>query len=141
MTSSSPKIQLSDGSSLIILPIKQIALTDAQLKLSLSDAYEEGVQDSTKWKWVKLGPVLLSIAGTLLVTCLTSKFNDFSAHVEWATHSFLMASAWVICVCAFLVGLALLVFSKKPANAMRQERNKAVEAIFNQHQGNPDQGR
>lgn len=130
MTSSLPKIIRSTGSSFIILPIKQIVLTDAQLKQSLSDAYEEGVQDSTKWKWVKLSPLLLSIAGTLLVTCLTAKFNDFSAYVEWATQSRLMASAWIICVVALLAALMLLASSKKPTNAMRQERNNAVEKIF-----------
>ena len=59
----------------IVLEETPVTLSDEKLNGILLHTYEKAVQDVSKWRFYKLYSVLLSIAGTLFVSLITSSFN------------------------------------------------------------------
>lgn len=64
-------IQSNQG---IVMVERQVTLTDEKLSGILLRTYEKAVADVTKWKYYNLYSVLLSVAGTLFFSLLTSEF-------------------------------------------------------------------
>ena len=63
----------------IVLEETPVTLTDEKLNGILLRTYEKAVYETTKWHWYKLYSILLSVAGTLFLTLLTSSFNDIGS--------------------------------------------------------------
>ena len=102
MSNTRSVVRLSDDSIVIQPKIHRMFLTEDRLKNILSRIYEDGVIDSNNFGWNNLGTTLLAVSGTLLLACLTSKFNDFSKYIEWATPTVLSIIAWVIFTVFFI---------------------------------------
>lgn len=128
MASNPSKPQITPDSSYITLPINQIALTDEQLKLALSEVYETGHFHARKFRLCNLSSVLLSIAGTLFLTCLTSRFNDLFEYVGFHTNKLLTGIAWLVVVFTFMGGLILHSFGK--GAEMGSQRDAVVNEIL-----------
>lgn len=128
MASNPSKPQITPDSSYITLPINQIALTDEQLKLALSEVYETGHSHARKFRLCNLSSILLSIAGTLFLTCLTSRFNDFFEYVGFHTHKPLTGIAWSIFAFTFVGGLILHSLGKEVD--MSSQRDAVVNNIL-----------
>ena len=129
MASISTKPQITTGSSCIALPINQIVLTEEHLKVTLANIYESGIKDTAQFRWSKIGPICFSIASTLVITCLTSQFNDFSTHIKLATSKTLTAMAWILFAIFFIVGCFLLC-KRRSEDDVFKCRDEAVNAAL-----------
>ena len=121
--------RITSGSMRLTLPITKITLSDDVLRNHLSKIYEAGVRDSEKFQWSDLGAVFLSISGTLLLTCLTATFNDFSSHVKFATQQCLTVIAWIAFAWSFVLGCVFICFKASRGHSdVFDSRDIAVEA-------------
>ena len=114
----------------IVITETRVTLSDEKLKSALSKTYEQAQKDMSKPKFHKWYSVFLSIAGTLFLTLLTSKFNNIGS----ISAEILTIVSCVICVVCGLLGFILLgvnVSSKTHSNT--EERDNAVNQVFNNY--------
>lgn len=127
MTSIESTPTISMGSTRLTLPITQITITKEVLLNHMSKVYEKGVRNAEKFHWGNLGPYCMSVSLTLLIPCLTASFKDYSAHVSFATASFITTIAWVSVVVSFIVGGVFLCLKSSCKHGRDyEERDKAV---------------
>lgn len=129
MANNLSKVQIADDSFCAKLQIKQFVITEDRFRISLSNVYEEGVKDSEEVKWFDAYPVSLSVSGTLLLTCLTSQFNDLSKFISYASKDNLTIGAWILFALSFLYGIIAALFMRiqKKKDVFRQ-RDEAINA-------------
>lgn len=120
-------IQSNQG---IVLEETQVTLSDEKLNGMLLRTYEKAVKDVSRWRFYKLYGTFLSIAGTLLVTLLTSSFNS----VGQISAESIRIGAIIATVLFGLLGfvcLALSVNQKKRSDT--EIRDASIKEIVNNY--------
>lgn len=119
--------QISVDSNVITPTVNQICLTFDRIGELLRRVYESACK-SSGFKLYNLYPIFFSIAGTLLITCLTSKVNDFTKIWSVLTQDRLMFVAWGFFVVSLLSGLILLCVKVTAKQVdMLEERDSVVD--------------
>lgn len=114
----------------IVMQETQISLSDEKLKSILLRTYEVALRDANAPKYYKLYSVLLSIAGTMLMTLLTSSFGSLGKlSAETVT-----LIAWIILIaCAVLGFIFLGIAAQRKMSYDTAARDKAISEIFEGH--------
>ncbi len=114
----------------IVIQETPISLSDEKLKSILLKTYEAAIKNANAPKYYKLYGVLLSVSFTLLVALLTSSFKSlWSIDAKCVTNI-----AWIMCVICGLLGIAFLIIgSRQKMKNDTEERDKAVNDIFDAH--------
>lgn len=122
-----------DYNSKHICKEKPYMISDEKLKAMLRRAYERAQRDMSAAGFYKNYSIFISIAGTLLLSLLTSEFGAVGkVGAETVT-----SIAWFICIGCGILGFVLMgiAVSKKVKYDM-EKRDAAVEDIIKQV--NPD---
>lgn len=114
----------------IIMQEMSITLTDEKMKGILMHTYERAVKDVSKWHFYKLYGSFLSIGGTLLLTILTSSFNDILM-LKAETIKNISVAATIAFLLTGFICLAISVNQKKK-NDM-DARDRAIEEVFKEY--------
>lgn len=118
-------IDISDPG--IVFKETQITISDEKLNSMLLSAYEAAQKDSNKFKLHSLWGICWSIAGTLLMSLLTSTFNKIgSIEANVVTN-------WAIALCALFafLGLLLAIWRINEKSSIDTEnRDNAVNKIY-----------
>lgn len=112
----------------IICTGTNIGISDDRLVNILSRTYETARRDATKFSFFGCYNILFSIAGTLLITLLTSEFKSIgSVSAENVT-----IAVWIIFSICLIGGMIMVSihFGQKGAG-MIEERDKAVMKEIN----------
>ena len=125
------KTQIIDSSdSGIVLKETNISVSDEKLKNLLSKAYEKAELNSLKFRFYNLYGVSFSIAGTLLLSLLTSSFNSIGSLNGYKVELI----AIIICILSFIFGVVCLFCkSSFKAKNFTTESDEAVGEILSQN--------
>ena len=117
----------------IVMQETQISLSDEKLKSLLLRTYEAALRDANSPKYYKTYSVLLSIAGTLLITLLTSSFSSLGQ----ISADTITVIAWIVfCGCAITGFIFLWIAARKKMSYDTSARDKAISEIFEGHCSN-----
>lgn len=107
-----------------------VRLSDEKLRNMLSRTYERAQRDMSSWKIYKSYSMLLSVAGTLFLSLMTSTFNEVgSLSTEIVT-----CIVWIMCILFALFGFILMGISVSvKMRSDTTERDKAVDEVFEQY--------
>ena len=114
----------------IVMQETTISLSDEKFKSILLKTYERAQADMNKPSLSKHYSILLSIAGTLFLTLLTSDFGSIGK-IEADIVTLCARIIFVICAVGGFILMAITV-SKKTKNST-EERDKAISEIFESH--------
>lgn len=118
---------IDQNDSGIVVKETSVKISDEKLKNMLSKAYERAQQDANKIVLNKYYGVFLSIAGTLVVTLVTSEFRSLGCFSSGAVTDIV----WVICIICALVGFILLWLNVKEKTSYKTNaRDQAVDEIM-----------
>ena len=117
----------------IVIKETQIALSDEKLKNILLKTYEAAIQDANKPKIYKAYSVFLSIAGTLLISLLTSSFGSLGK-INADTVTIIVWVIFTICSVLGFVFLGITANSKMKHDT--KSRDEAIARIFEEHCAN-----
>lgn len=114
----------------IVMQETQISLSDEKLKAILLKTYEAALKDANAPKYYKSYSILLSIAGTLLITLLTSSFGSLG-RISAETVTII---AWIVLfACAVLGFIFLGIAAQRKMSYDTAARDKAISEIFEGH--------
>lgn len=130
MGSKSISNNIIQSDSGIIIQETSITLTDEKLQGILLHTYERAISDNGKWHFYKLYGTFLSIAGTLLITILTSTFNGFGAIDSSKIQIFSIILMIIFGLLGFIC-LGISVNQKKKNDT--EERDTAISEIFEKY--------
>jgi len=108
------------------IPIK---LSDEKFKNALSRTYERAQKDTEKPNFKKAYSVFLSIAGTLFLSLLTSKFQK----IGQVSANAVTCIVWIACVFCAVLGFILMGLRvSEKVHSDTGVRDSAVDEIFNE---------
>ena len=108
----------------------QVNLSDEKLKSTLLHIYEEAQKNERTIQYYDWCSVLLSIAGTLLLSLVTSDFHGVGS-IDANT---VRIVAWVVFTISGILGFIFLYIKyTKKVNGDTTARDKAVEKVMNDH--------
>ena len=111
----------------IVVQERSIQVTDEKLNRLLLTTYEQARKDANSFKLYNHYGVFFSIAGSLIVTLLTSTFHDF----EKISSKNLTGIAWVVFAASLIIGIMLaLIRASKQGSDEHEERDKTVGEIL-----------
>ena len=111
----------------IVVQERSIQVTDEKLNRLLLTTYEKARKDANSFKLYNHYGVFFSIAGSLIVTLLTSTFHDF----EKISSKTLTGIAWVVFAVSLIIGIVLaLIRASKQGSDEHDERDKTVGEIL-----------
>ena len=117
----------------IVIQETQISLSDEKLRSILQRTYEAALKDANAPKYYKYYGVFLSIAGTLLITLLTSSFNNIGR----LSATTVTTIVWIVLLVCTVVGFVLLgIAVRKKVNDDMTARDQAIKEIFESHCAN-----
>lgn len=123
-------IIVCDDDSRIIMQEKPVYLSDEKLKGIMLKTYEKALMDAEKPKFYNHYGIFFSIFTTLLLSLLTSSFQDIG-QIKAETLTIL---AWCLCIGCLLVGILMLSISTHHKSKYNtNNRDKAINEIFQQH--------
>ena len=114
----------------IVVKETTVHLSDEKLKAALSRTYERAQRDMQKFKLRKHYSIFLSVAGTLFLSLLTSKFGP----IGQVDSEIVTALVWGICIGSGIMGfilLAMTVSEKTQRDTI--SRDEAVEEIVREY--------
>ena len=107
-----------------------VHLSDEKLRSVLLHTYERAQKDMSNIKFRNFYGVFLSIAGTLLLSLLTSTFGSIGT----LSASIVTIIAWAIFIVSAILGFILLGISVVgKSNNNTSERDVAIDEIFKQY--------
>ena len=108
----------------------QVNLSDEKLKSTLLHVYEEAQKNERTIHYYDWSSVLLSIAGTVFLSLITSDFHSVGA-IDAVT---VRRVVWVVfAITCFLGFVFLYIKNTKKVNGDTTARDKAVEKVMNDH--------
>lgn len=124
--------KLSISNPPISIKSTPISLSDDTLKLMMIQSYESAQKNESKLKPSKCAGILLSIAGTLLVSLITSSFKSIGQIPEDVVRRI----AIIVCLVCGIGGIALLIIrSVNRLKVSTEERDKSIQDIISKHMG------
>ena len=114
----------------IVLEETQITLSDEKLNGMLLHTYEKAVADTTKWKFYKLYGVLLSVAGTLFISVLTSTFNNIGQLNSDIVRIFVICLTIITAIVGF-VFLGISINQKKKSDT--EVRDTTIKKVISDY--------
>lgn len=114
----------------IVLEETPLSLTDEKLNGMLLRTYEKAVRDVTKWKYYKLYSILLSIAGTLFLSLLTSEYNDLGALDSSTIRIIVIVTTTIAAIMGFIF-LGISVSHKKKSDT--EGRDASIKEITDKY--------
>lgn len=115
------------SSNKIICRETSIQLSDEKLKGVLSKVYEAARKDACKFKPYKHYGIFISIAGTLLITLLTTEFKAIGS----ITATDMKTGAWVLFGISAIIGFALALWNvSKQHVSENEERDKTIHTTI-----------
>lgn len=110
-----------------VMQERPIQVTDEKLNRLLSSTYETARKDARKFKIYNHYGIFFSIAGSLIITLLTSSFNNY----EIISSSTLTIIAWIVFSVSLITGIVLAIIrASLQNNDEHTQRDKAVEKII-----------
>ncbi len=117
----------------IVMHETQIYLSDEKLKSILLRTYEAALRDADARKYYKTYSVFLSIAGTLLITLLTSSFES----IGQISAEVITKIAWVVFSGCTVLGFWFLSIAvRRKMSYDTTARDKAISEIIEGHCSN-----
>lgn len=114
----------------IVVKERSVTLSDEKLKGVMSKTYERAQHDMNTIKIYKFYNVFLSIAGTLLLTLLTSKFGNLGN----LSAGCITIVAWVICIGCAITGVVFMgIYYSQKGKHDTHNRDAAVNEIFKKY--------
>lgn len=111
----------------IVVQETSITITDEKVKGILLRTYEAALKNANSFKYYKSYKVLLSVAGTLFLSLLTSDFRNLGK----LDASTVTTIAWVVMVLCALIGFLFLgIASHYKMIHDTVARDKAISDIF-----------
>ncbi|MBR2799467.1 MAG: hypothetical protein IKE04_01025 [Oscillospiraceae bacterium] len=118
---------IDSTSPTIVIQETPISLSDEKLKRILSQTYEAAVKNTSASKYYKHYDVLMTIALTLVLPLITSKFNS----IGMVSAETITVILWVICLGCFVVGFVfLMIASNQKMKSDTEERDGTIDRIF-----------
>jgi len=111
----------------IVVQERSIQVTDEKLNRLLLTTYEKARKDANSFKLYNHYGLFISIAGSLIVTLLTSTFHD----LEKISSKTLTGIAWSVFAVSLITGIVLaLIRASKQGSDEHDERDKTVGEIL-----------
>lgn len=112
----------------IVVEEQKVSLSDEKLKRVMATMYEHGLKDGKDFSLSNHYGIFLSIAGTLIVTLLSSEFKAIAG----LSVNIITGVMWCICIVSLLIGIGLLVLrGNNTVASYSEKREMAVNEVFN----------